>query len=169
MSISRKLAAGGLAAVVAVVLMGGFLASTAEAQPALPYKAYGSGLRVGQVVVALKGATQVGTATVDGSGNWQMDIPVGTAVAGDVITFTLDGRLTTSTIVFASGQFPAPPGLALVQSSATPVPTTVPGPGKTGNAGLADAGSRTSMLLMLVLGAGVLVAAAGARAVARQR
>lgn len=164
MSMSRKLAAGGLAAVVAV-LLGAFVASSAYAQPALPYKAYGSGLRAGQTVAAMKGATQVATATVDAAGNWSMDIPVGSAVAGDLISFMLDGRPTNSTIVFQSGQFPAPPGLALVQSAATPVP----GPAKTGNAGLADAAGNSSMLLALMLGAGFLVAAAGARAVARQR
>jgi len=167
MSLSRKLPVAGLSAVIMAVLAGALFASTALAQPALPFKAYGSGLKAGQVVQALKGTAEVARATVDASGNWSMDIPADKANPGDAIAFTLDGARTNQTITFQNGQFVPPPGLALTLAApGTGTPT--PGPAATGNAGLL--GQSTSNLpMMLALGALALVLAAGARAMTRTR
>lgn len=163
----RKITTAGVAAALMAVLMGSMLASTAMAQPALPYKAYGSGLRVGQVVQALKGtSTEVGRATVDANGNWSFDITPDKAVPGDVIRFTLDGAPTNQAVTFQNGQFPLPPGLSLTLAAGV-APT--PAPAKTGSAGLAGQSAGTSMLLIAMLGVGALVAAAGARSMTRTR
>ena len=95
------------------VIAGALFASSALAQPALPFKAYGSGLKAGQVVTATKGTTEVARATVDANGNWTMDIPADKANPGDAIGFTLDGQRANQTITFQNGQFVPPPGLAL--------------------------------------------------------
>lgn len=168
MSMYRKMTAAGVAAALMVVLMGSMLASTAMAQPALPYKAYGSGLRAGQVVQALKGtSTEVARATVDANGNWSMDIMPDKAAPGDSIRFTLDGAPTNQAITFQNGLFPLPPGLSLTLAAAGVVP--VPAPAKTGSAGLAGQSAGASMLLIAMLGVGALVAAAGARSMTRTR
>ena len=164
MSMYRKLTAVGLTAVVATILMGSFLASTAYAQPALPYKAWGSGLRVGAVVVAWKGAaTEVGRATVDGGGNWSFDITPDRASNGDVIRFTLDGAATNQSVIFGNGLFPLPPGLSLTLAPAT----TAPAPAKTGNAGLGST-SNNCLAAVLALGAVTIMLAVGARAATRR-
>jgi len=148
-------------------MAGAMLATSVSAQPALPFKAYGSGLTAGQVVTAVKGTTEVGRATVDAGGNWSIDIPAASANAGDAIGFTLNGQRTNQTITFQSGQFVAPPGLFLT-AAAPGTATPTPGPAPTGNAGLL--GQSTSHLpLMLGLGAMALVLAAGARAMTRTR
>ena len=126
MSLTRRFSVAGLSAVMITVIAGALFASSALAQPALPFKAYGSGLKAGQVVEAFKGTTSVGKATVDAAGNWSIDIQPGGAAAvaaGDRITMKLDGRDVAQTVTFASGQFPAPPGIALtVGAAATPAP-----------------------------------------------
>ncbi len=159
-----------MAAIVAAVLVSALAQSTASAQAALPYKAYGSGLKSAQVVEAFKGTTSVGKAAVDASGNWSIDIQSGGAsnvANGDKITFKLDGRDVTQSFTFQGGQFPAPPGLVLtVAAGGTTAPP--PAPAKTGDAGLFGAtGASTSMVLLL----GVLAAAlvAGARTATRGR
>jgi len=155
----------GVAAMIAVTMMGA-LASTAFAQPALPFKAYGTGLTAGQVVAAMKGTTEVARATVDASGNWQMDIPADKANAGDRITFTLNGQPTSQSITFQNGQFVPPPGLALTVSAGG---TATPGPAPTGNAGLHGNASSTSLALVMALAAVAIVGSIGARSVIRQR
>ena len=165
LSLIRKFAMVGAAAVAALMLMSTVALSTASAQAALPYKAYGSGLKAGQVVEALKGTASVGKATVDASGNWSIDIaPGGTAAvaAGDKITMRLDGRDAVQSVTFASGQFPAPPGIALTVGAATP-----PAPAKTGNAGLGTSSAPVALIVVLGVFAATLVV--GARASTRGR
>ena len=109
-----------LTAMAAAVLLFCTLAvAPAFAQAALPYKAYGISLKPGQVVEVFNGAVSVGKATVDADGNWVIDIQPGVAAANDVISFTLDGKPTSTTVVFASGQFTPPPGLTLVAGAAS--------------------------------------------------
>ena len=170
MTLIRKFAMVGAAAVAALMLMS-FVASTASAQAALPFKAFGSGLKAAQVVTAIAGTTEVGKATVDAGGNWQIDIQPGGAAAvkaGDTIKFAIDGKAATQTVVWQSGQFTPPPGLALTlaPAAATPAPAT-PAPAKTGNAGLLGS-TGTSMALVLVLGVFALTLVAGARTATRK-
>ncbi|MFA7248589.1 MAG: hypothetical protein WC273_03065 [Dehalococcoidia bacterium] len=128
---------GRIAMLAALVLCGGVLAAgiapRASAQAALPYVAYGSGLKAGQVVEALVGATPVGRATADRAGRWKIQIEPGSASNGDVVTFTLDGASTGKSIEFQGGHFPLPPGLALAGSAgaAKPAATATPRPATT--------------------------------------
>lgn len=78
------------------------------------------------------GAVSVGKATVDADGNWVIDIQPGVAAANDVISFTLDGKPTSTTVAFASGQFSPPPGLTLVAGSASSSPPPTSSSGRTG-------------------------------------
>ena len=90
-------------------VMFGAIASTVSAQAALPYKAYGSGMKAGAKVEAFKGTAVVGTATVDAAGNWSIDIqPGGTAnvANGDAISFKLDGANTAQTVTFQPASSP---------------------------------------------------------------
>ena len=169
MALVRKFAMVGVAAVAALMLMSTVALSTASAQAALPYKAYGSGLKAAAVVEAFKGTASVGKATVDATGNWSLDIqPAGTAAVanGDAITFKLDGASVTQTVTFQGGQFPAPPGLALTVGAAPA--TAAPAPAKTGNAGLFGT-TGTSMALVVVLGVFAATMVAGARTATRGR
>ena len=172
MTLIRKFAMVGVAAVAALMLMS-FVASTASAQAALPFKAFGSGLKAGQVVTAVEGGINVGTATVDAGGNWQIDIqPGGPAAtkAGDTVNFAIDGKAATQTIIWQSGQFTPPPGLALTVAAAAAAPApapAAPAPAKTGNAGLLGS-TGTSMALGLVLGVFALTLVAGARTATRK-
>lgn len=169
MSLSRRLSVASLSAVMMTVLAGALVASTAFAQPALPFKAYGSGLQAGQVVTAVKGTTEVGRATVDASGNWSIDIPASAANPGDAIGFNLDGQRTNQTITFQSGQFVPPPGLNLTLAApGTGTGTPTPGPAKTGNAGLLGQ-STSNVAMVLMMGTVALVLAAGARSMTRTR
>jgi len=170
MALIRKFAMVGVAAFAALMLMSTVALSTASAQAALPYKAYGSGLKAGQVVEALKGTASVGKATVDASGNWSIDIQAGGAANvanGDKITFNLDGKAATQSVTFQGGQFPAPPGLALTVAAGGAT-TTPPAPAKTGNAGLFG-NTGTSMALVVVLGVFAATMVAGARTATRGR
>jgi len=87
--------------------------SRLAARSELPYKAYGSGAPPGSVVEALVSGSSVGVTRVDASGNWVIDIQPSAAANGDLVLFSIDGRVTTSSIVFQPGQFPAPPGIML--------------------------------------------------------
>ena len=49
MTLMRKFAMVGAAAVAALMLVSAIAVTTAQAQAALPYKAYGPGLKAGQV------------------------------------------------------------------------------------------------------------------------
>ena len=165
----RKLAMVGVAAVAALMLMSTVALGTASAQAALPYKAYGSGLKAGQVVEAFKGTASVGKATVDASGNWSIDIQAGGAANvanGDKITLKLDGKDAAQSVTFQGGQFSAPPGLALTVAAGGT--TTPPAPAKTGNAGLFGT-TGTSAALVVVLGVFAATMVAGARTATRGR
>ena len=168
MALIRKISLVGAAAVAALMLMSTVALSTASAQAALPYKAYGAGLTTVTTVEAWKGTTSVGKATV-AAGNWSIDIqPGGTAnvANGDKITFTIDGKAANESVTFQSGQFPAPPGLALTVAAGGTTPAT-PGPAKTGNAGLFGT-TGTSMALVLVFGVFAATMVAGARTATRR-
>lgn len=163
MTLIRKFAMVGVAAVAAVVLMS-TIVSSASAQAALPFKAFGSGLKAGVVVEAFKGTTSVGKATVDAGGNWQIDIQPTAAANGNVINFNLAGARAVQTVTFQSGQFTPPPGLALTVAAGG---GATPAPAKTGNAGLLGSGG-TSMGLVLVLGVFALTLVVGARTATRK-
>ena len=161
MTLMRKFVMVGAAAVAALMLMSAVV-STASAQAALPYKAFGSGLKAATAVEAFKGTTSVGKATADATGNWQIDIQPTAAANGDVISFNVGGAKAAQTVTFQSGQFTPPPGLAL-----TAAPAAAPAPAKTGNAGLVGSAG-TSMALVLVLGVFALTLVAGARTATRK-
>lgn len=121
------------------ILLAGVFAGQAQpaaAQPALPYVAYGVGLKSGQVVEALLESTVVGRATADRAGRWKIAIDPDPAAEGDRITFSVDGVPSGKSIEFASGRFPAPPGIQLgaspaPTSTATPSPRPAPRPAVT--------------------------------------
>lgn len=146
---------------IASLLLMSVTASSVGAQ-ALPFKAYGSGLRSGAVVEAFNGAASVGRTTVDANGNWQIDLLQPENRNGDVVRFRLDGLLTAQTITFAGGMFVPVPGLVLTVPAGTlPVPT----PANTGNAGLEQA---PSMVLGIALSAVALALIASARTTTRR-
>ena len=163
MTLIRKFAMVGIAAVAALMLMSAIAVTTAQAQAALPYKAYGSGLKAGQVVEAFNKTVSVGKATVDANGNWSIDIQPTAAANGDVISFKIDTLAAGQTVVFQSGQFPAPPGIALTLAAAA-----APAPAKTGNAGLLGSTGSSSAMLVLVLGVFAATLVAGARTATRK-
>jgi hypothetical protein len=162
----RKIAAIG-AIVVGVAMLIGALAEPVEAQAALPFKAFGSGLTPGSVVTAWKGTANVGTTTVDANGNWQITIEPTAAANGDVINFKINGATAVQTIVFQSGLFTPPPGLALTLAAGGGTPAPAPAP--TGNAGLAGATPQTSALLMLILGLAAATLVVGGRRMTHAR
>lgn len=85
-------------------------AQPAAAQTSAPFTAYGSGLTPGAVVEARIGTKVCGETTVDADGNWLLYISVAdpcTPVAGDTITFRLDGKPATGSATFAIGGAPA--------------------------------------------------------------
>ena len=85
----------------------------------LPYQAYGSGLTAGATVLALNHGMTVATAMADSGGNWVLDIPALTAATGDVISFSVNGAMTSQTVTFEPGGFVLPPGLALTAGTGT--------------------------------------------------
>ncbi len=134
MSRTTRIAAA-VAAVLAFTLLATSFATRSAYADDLPYRAFGPGLKTGQVVEAFKGATSVGKTTVDGTGNWLLDIPAAKATNGDKITFAIDGVAANESITFQSGQFSTPPGLKLTVAAGatpTPVPTSTPAPAQTG-------------------------------------
>ena len=167
MTLTRKFAMVGAAAVAALMLMSTVALSTASAQAALPYKAFGVGLTGTTTVEAWKGTTSVGKATV-ASGNWAIDINTGGAANvanGDKITFTLDGKAANESVTFQGGQFSTgATGLALTVAAGG---AATPAPAKTGNAGLFGTPG-TSMALVLVLGVFAATMVAGARTATRR-
>jgi hypothetical protein len=156
------------AAVVAALLLMSATISSAGAQ-ALPFKAYGAGLRPGAAVEAFKGTTSYGRTTVDAAGQWQIDIKQPPANNGDVIGFKLDGLITAQTITFMGGLFVPIPGLALTVPAGTVAPpVVVPTPAKTGSAGLTASTPASSIALVLALGALSLGAVVSGRVLTRR-
>lgn len=156
------------AAIVAALLLVSVTASSVGAQ-ALPFKAYGSGLRAGAVVEAFNGANSVGRTVVDANGNWQIDLLQPATRNGDVVRFRLDGFLTAQTITFSGGMFVPVPGLVLtvpagsVQGGTLPAPT----PANTGTAGLGE--QAPSIALGIALSLVALTFVAGGRVSTRLR
>lgn len=121
-----------LLVLIAVMVLGavgaGGAASRVSAQAALPYLAYGMGVEGAQAVEAFAGDVSVGRATANAAGQWRIYIHPGPNVAdGTRISFKLDGVPSGKTVVFESGHFTPPPGVALgtpasVSSVATPAP-----------------------------------------------
>lgn len=75
--------------------------------PEPPFVAYGTGLRVGEEVVALVNGVIAGAVRADKAGAWMMQIgPRVNAVAGDSIEFLLDGEPAARTEVFSDGGTP---------------------------------------------------------------
>jgi len=100
--------------------------SPAEAQVP-PFKAWGPGLKSGEVVRAFKGSAQVGQTTVTSAGTWEMDIQsagAASVVNGDKITFTVEGRVAAESATFNIGQFVLPPGLTLTTAAAGTTPAS---------------------------------------------
>ena len=173
MSVIRKLA-GFTAALVMAALLFGAVASTANAQTSF-FVAYGTGLSDGDTVEVFANGVSCGTITADADGTWVGQ--VGTdgaeasdcaAVAGDELTFTLNGEATTATETYANGGTPtdAANGISLIVDMDAGGQVEPP---ETGNAGLIPSSSAGSSLwLMLALGALLVTFVAGARtAVAR--
>ena len=165
MTLMRKFAMVGAAALAALMLMSAVV-STASAQAALPFKAFGSGLKADTAVEAFKGTTSVGKATADAGGNWQIDIQPTAAANGDKITFTVGGAAANESVTFQSGQFTPPPGLALTAAAGGAAPKA-PAPAKTGNAGLLGS-TGSSLALALVFGVFALTLVASARTATRK-
>lgn len=89
-------------------------ASRVSAQAALPYLAYGMGVKGGQVVEAFAGDVSVGRVAANAAGQWRIYIQPGADVVnGTRISFTLDGAPSGKTVVFESGHFTPPPGVVL--------------------------------------------------------
>jgi hypothetical protein len=153
-----------VAVIIATLLMVSVTAASAGAQ-ALPFKAYGSGLRPGAVVEAFNGSVSAGRAVVDGNGNWQIDLLQPVTRNGDVVRFHLDGLLTAQTITFSGGMFVPVPGLVLTVPAGTlPLPTgtlPVPRPANTGTAGLGD--QAPSIALAIALSVVAITFVAGGR------
>ena len=175
MSVIRKLA-GFTAALVMAALLFGAVASTANAQTSF-FVAYGTGLSDGDTVEVFANGVSCGTITADADGTWVGQ--VGTdgaeasdcaAVAGDELTFTLNGEATTATETYANGGTPADAanGISLLVDMDMDAGGQV-SPPDLGNAGLIPSSSAGSSLwLMLALGALLVTFVAGARtAVAR--
>ncbi len=129
-SIARFLSLG----LVAAAIFGALALNASPAQAQLPpFKAFGAGLKSGDVVSAMKGSTEVGKATANASGNWDMDIQsagVAAVANGDKITFSVNGRVANETATFNVGQFTPPPGLVFTFPAAAgptgPTGPTVP-------------------------------------------
>ncbi len=127
--------AAAAAAVAAVIALLPGVLTTASAQQAAPFTAYGVGLQSGQVVEVFDGSASCGSVTADGSGQWLIQISATSPCApreGDTLSFTLDGASTSARETFKTGGAPADVanGITLtVVATATPTPTPGAGPG----------------------------------------
>lgn len=174
MSLIRKLA-GITAALVVATLLFGAVTSTAQAQTSF-FVAYGTGLSDGDTVEVFANGVSCGTITADADGTWVGQ--VGTdgsdasdcnAVAGDELTFTLNGEATTASETYANGGTPADAanGIALVVDMDTGGGDAggQVSPPDTGNAGLVSSTASSSLWLMLALGALFVTLVTGVRTV----
>lgn len=204
---ARRNTWGIAAAVVVATLAVGLFAPKAAFADNPPAILYGKGLNPGQVVSAWIGGKLCASTTVNGAGEWSMQItdtnscgPTG----GAAIAFQLDGKDVTATpsATFAIGAVPtdiangyrfgpaqaatptptptasatasataaatSTPAGASPVVTATPAPTVVPLPPKTGGAGLLDGSADRGTLWLfvtvaLVAGAGIAARSAHAR------
>jgi len=172
MTFLRKTLALSAVLAVAVALFGS-LATTASAQSP-PFSAYGTGAAAGDAIAVLAGSTECATATADASGQWgpiQLDAAVGDCVfaAGDTISFSLNGTVAEQTETWAVGGAPANAATGTVLTvAAVADPVAAPAPADTGNAGLAQSTS-TSSIATLLLAAFAVVVVAGGRVASRMR
>ncbi len=163
--LARLGAALGLFAFV-LGLSAAFASTTSAQAPTMPATFYGPA-SAGDVVEAFIDGASCGTARID-SGTWIIQIG-GDApcdlVAGDEVSFTLNGSATNETATWNEGATPAgsgysaDPGITLTLAEA-PAPAAP----ETGNAGLLAAGQGSSPWLALSLGVLALAMVAGARA-----
>lgn len=140
--------------------------TSAGAQARLPFQAYGSGLRAGAVVEAVRNETALAKTTVDAEGNWVLQIPPEPISDGEVVGFRVDGRPAKETIVFRSARFVRPPGLALTvdgQPAATGSPAGASGASGQGTAtpGATTGSSSSTTAIVAAIGA-VMLGLAGA-------
>lgn len=122
---------------------------------------HGGGLWPGDTVAALNGDEECATATVDASGFWSLRVGADCAVAGDEISFTVNGYLANQTVVWRAGG--APPDVA---NGITLIVT--PAVGVQGSAGLLDQ-SPGSALAVLVLSLLAVATTVTARATTARR
>ena len=127
-SIARFLSLG----LVAAAILGAVALSASPAQAQVPpFKAFGAGLKAGDMVSAMKGSTEVGKATANASGNWDMDIQSGGGASvanGDKITFSVNGKVANESATFGVGLFTPPPGLTFTFPATAAGPTGPTGP-----------------------------------------
>jgi hypothetical protein len=180
----RMLAGGGLAAVLAVVLLGlaGFDAErvSAESPPNPPARFAGSVLvdgvapPAGTVITAMIGSTACGVTTTFNSGaesRYVLDVPAldpgatpNCGAEGATVKFMIGDKVAAQTGSWANYQLNV-----LNLSFTTPPPPTTPKPPTTGTGLEAnDAGSSTWLFVALGLGA-LAFTAGGAVAVRRSR
>lgn len=177
MSLIRKLA-GITAALVVATLLFGAVTSTAHAQTSF-FVAYGTGLSDGDTIEVFAEGVSCGTITADADGTWVgqvgsdgADASDCAAVAGDELTFELNGEAANETETYSNGGTPADAanGISLTLAAGGDAGGQV-APPDTGNAGIASSTSGGSSLwLVLALGALFVTLVAGARtAVSRGR
>ncbi len=167
MSLIRKLA-GFTAALVVATLLFGAVTSTAQAQTSF-FVAYGTGLSAGDTVEVFANGVSCGTITADADGTWVGQ--VGTdgadasdcnAVAGDELTFNLNGEATTASETYSNGGTPADAANGITLELGGDGAGQV-APPDTGNAGLVSTTASSSIWLALALGALLVTLVAGAR------
>jgi len=99
-------------------------ASSTTGSAASPYKAYGEGLRPGQVVQIRRGDMVLTGASVDAQGRWSIDLQPDLFTNGERLSLWLDGIDTGRRFEPLGGQAAAPPGLALAGSATTGATST---------------------------------------------
>ncbi|MEX1022955.1 MAG: hypothetical protein WD058_07385 [Dehalococcoidia bacterium] len=100
---------GVLSGAVLTLALGVAGASTAGAQLAAPFTAYGVGVPAGATVEAFVAGQSCGTAVADAAGNWLLPIAPTAPCApkdGSAITFRLNGQATTGEATFSTGGAP---------------------------------------------------------------
>lgn len=169
MSLIRKTAGLGAAVAIAAIMLGTLAASVSAQVP--PFRAYGTGLTPGAVVSAHVGGDLCGEAVVDADGNWVMNVPDTGAtcapVAGDEISFQIDGAATNETATWMAGGAPADVATGISLTLAEAAAPEAPAPSPTGNAGLLGS-TGTSMALVLALGVFAAAMVAGGRTATRR-
>ena len=116
--------------------------SSATGRPALPYRAYGGGLRAGQVVEIRRGDTTLVRASADAQGHWSIDLPPNLYTSGETLSLWVDGLDSGQRFKPLGGQSPVSPGFALAGTKAgatTASATTASATTGTASSGTADA------------------------------
>lgn len=92
--------------------------SSATGRPALPYRAYGGGLRTGQVVEIRRGDTMLVRASADAQGHWSIDLQPNLYTSGETLSLWVDGLDSGQRFKPLGGQSPVSPGFALAGTKA---------------------------------------------------